>query len=793
MRSKSVANARHEFELATARSGRKAFPLIRNLVMKLLSLILALFAVVARPFAATVLVEAESFQNPGGWVLDTQFIESMGSPYLMAHGLGEPVKDATTTVKLPQAGTWRVWVRTMDWVARWKATGAPGKFQVLVDGTPLKETFGTKGADWAWHDGGTVNFAKPEATLALHDLTGFNGRCDAILLTTDPVFQPSNDSAPFASWRMELAGLPAKPEEAGQFDLVVVGGGYAGMGAALAAARMGCTVALIQNRPVLGGNGSSEIRVWAMGGIRRGLYPQLGEIVEEYMDRAKSSPGTFEEFGDAKKEALVRAEKKISLFLNHHAFRVEVDGNRLKAVVAFDTRTGHIRRFAGTLFVDSTGHAGIGALAGADHTIKDDGHLGMSNMWRWRDTGAPVAFPATPWALDLVMDDFPYPRRGHAEWFWESGFNKHPIRELESTRDWNFRAIFGAFNAMKNKDGKAEHANAKLEWVAYVGGTRESRQLLGDVILTREDISTKKTFPDGTVPTTWDIDLHYPKEQYAKKFPDDPFISKAVFDKAVDRQHGYPVPYRCFYSRNIDNLFMAGRNVSVTHEALGTVRVMKTGGMIGEVVGKAASLCIKHATTPRAIYHSHFEELQALLKLPGAARRDNVNDTPKLPADYKPLPAQAIAATGDHIEAGVDPKKLPGLVLDDAQAKTTGKWTVAGNPSLQPYVGAGYRYRGAKEDGAARYEFTIEKAGDYEVRVSYSPHENRATNTRVVIESADGVKETTINQRLKPSLPQNFISLGTFKFAPGKPAVITLGGKPADGNVHADAVQLLPK
>ena len=155
--------------------------------------------------------------------------------------------------------------------------------------------------------------------------------------------------------------------------------------------------------------------------------------------------------------------------------------------------------------------------------------------------------------------------------------------------------------------------------------------------------------------------------------------------------------------------------------------------------------------------------------------------------------AQAIAATGDHIEAGVDPKKLPGLVLDDAQAKTTGKWTVAGNPSLQPYVGAGYRYRGAKEDGAARYEFTIEKAGDYEVRVSYSPHENRATNTRVVIESADGVKETTINQRLKPSLPQNFISLGTFKFAPGKPAVITLGGKPADGNVHADAVQLLPK
>ncbi len=760
--------------------------------MKKLFAILLLAGFAARAHAATVLVEAESFQDPGGWVLDTQFIETMGSPYLMAHGLGEPVKDATTTVKLPQAGAWRVWVRTMDWVARWKTPDAPGKFQVLVDGAPLKPTFGTQGADWAWHDGGTINVTKPEVSLALHDLTGFNGRCDAILLTTDPVFQPSNDSAPFARWRMELAGLPPKPEEAGQFDLVVVGGGYAGMGAALAAARMGCKVALIQNRPVLGGNGSSEIRVWAMGGIRRGLYPMLGEIVEEFMDRAKSSPGTFEEFGDAKKEALVRAEKNISLFLNHHAFRVEMDANRIRAIVAFDTRTGHIRRFAGTLFVDSTGHASIGALAGADHTTKDDGHLGMSNMWRWSDAGKPTAFPLTPWALDLTMDDFPYPRRGHAEWFWESGFNKHPILELESTRDWNLRAIFGAFNAMKNKDGKAEHANAKLEWIAYVGGTRESRQLLGDVILTREDITTKKVFPDGTVPTTWDIDLHYPKEQYAKKFPNDPFISKAVFGQGVDRQHGYPVPYRCFYSRNIENLFMAGRDVSVTHEALGTVRVMKTGGMIGEVVGKAASLCIKHATTPRAIYHSHFEELQTLLRLPGAARRDNVNDTPKLPADYKPLPAQAIApeATG---EPGIDPKKLPGLVLDDAQAKLTGKWTAASNPSLQPYVGNGYRYRAAKEDGAARYEFSIEKAGDYEVRVSYSPHENRATNTRVVIESADGVKETTINQRNKPPLPQNFISLGTFKFAPGKPAVVTIGGKPADGNVHADAVQLLPK
>ncbi|MFN3487409.1 MAG: FAD-dependent oxidoreductase, partial [Planctomycetota bacterium] len=148
---------------------------------------------------------------------------------------------------------------------------------------------------------------------------------------------------------------------------------------------------------------------------------------------------------------------------------------------------------------------------------------------------------------------------------------------------------------------------------------------------TRDDIVNRRPFPDGCVPTTWDIDLHYPKEQYMKKYPDNPFISKGVFDRAVDRQHGYPVPYRCFYSRNIENLFMAGRCVSVTHEALGTVRVQRTGGMIGEVVGKAAALCVRHACLPRDVYTSHLEDLKRLLRLPGAKRMDVAHGQEKLP------------------------------------------------------------------------------------------------------------------------------------------------------------------
>lgn len=740
--------------------------------------------------AQHLLVEAESFSDPGGWVLDTQFIDSMGSPYLMAHGMGTPVKDATTTVKFPAPGTYRVWVRTKDWVAKWNAPGAPGKFQLLVNGQPLEETFGTRGADWHWHDGGPVKLDHAEATLALHDVTGFNGRCDAIYFEQSVgAVTPPEEKEKLAKWRLKMLELPEEPADAGTYDLVVCGGGYGGLGSAIAAARMGCKVALIQNRPVLGGNGSSEVRVWAMGGIRRGLYPSLGEIVEEFMDQAKASPGTYEEFGDAKKEEIVRAEKNISLFLNTHVLAVDLrDKAHIASVVGLDTRTGARLRFSGKFFVDSTGHATVGALAGADHSLRETEHLGMSNMWRWADGDAPVSFPEVPWALPLEMEDFPYPRRNHAEWFWESGFNVHPIDGLEEIRDWNLRAIFGAFNAMKNRGGKAEHPNAKLEWVAYIGGTRESRQLLGDVVLTRDDITEKKAYPDGTVPTTWDIDLHYPKEQYAAKFPDNPFISKAVFGKGVDKQHGYPVPYRCMYSRNIENLFMAGRDVSVTHDALGTVRVMKTGGMIGEVVGKAASICVKNQCTPREVYERYFPELQELMRQPGVARRETVQSPIVLPANYKPLPPpKDLKETG----AGLPVDKLPGIVMDDEQAKfiPAGNWT-AGH-GLEGYYGNGYHYRGAKADGTAVYELKVPAAGDYEVRLSYSPHENRATNAPVTIETANGPQKVTVNERVPPPL-KTFVSLGTYHFTPEKPAVITLGGAPADGSIHADIVQLLP-
>jgi len=604
--------------------------------------------------AQTLLVEAESFDDPGGWKLDTQFLHVMGSPYLLAHGLGEPVADAVTAVAVPEAGTYRVWVRTKDWAAAFGESlgedGAPGRFELHISGQRIDQTFGAENAQWHWQDGGTVELEAGEHELRLHDLTGFDGRCDAILLTKDQSLVPDNTSAMLPAWRRAMTGQPEDPQPA-DYDLVVVGGGYAGMGAAVSAARLGMRVALIQNRPVLGGNGSSEVRVWANGTFPDRLYP-VGDIIREFSYKPGASPWRNADAprGDQLAQQVIDAEDNIDLFLLHHGFGVTMSDDaqtdsarRIASVDALDCRTGAIRRFRAPLFVDATGHGFVGLWAGADIQMEDGERMGMSNMWTWALTDSPQTFPTTPWALDLEQGDFPYPRRQHAEWFWESGFDKHPLDDLELIRDWNLCAAYGAWNAIKNKGAYADnepetaHRNAKMTWLAYVGGTRETLQILGDVVLTQEDITTNREWDDAAVLSTWSIDLHYPNRRYLRGFEDNPFISYADFSRAPDnRERGYEVPYRCFYSRNVENLFTAGRCISVTHEALGTVRVMNTLGMVGVTVGRAASICQEHDCLPRDVYEDHLPTLRSLLDLPGATRRAGVGE-PYLDAEGEPV------------------------------------------------------------------------------------------------------------------------------------------------------------
>jgi hypothetical protein len=599
--------------------------------------------------SATVLVETESFAARGGWVLDTQLIDTMGSPYLLAHGLGCPVADARTTVALPAGGTYRVFVRTKDWVARWKASGTPGKFQLLVDGRPLGVTFGTQGADWFWHDGGTVTIAKKRVALALHDLTGFEGRCDAIVLSDEPGFTPPHAKSALTAFRRQALGLPERPEDAGRFDLVVVGGGIAGCCAAITAARLGLEVALIQDRAVLGGNNSTEVRVGVSGGTCFGPYPVLGEVVEELrplgywvLRRAEKDPtrpenakileilathpeknihnaGPTGNYEDDKKMAVVRAEKKVHLFLNLHACRVEKQGQRVRALVAQHTENGRELRFRAPLFADCTGDGTIGYLAGADWEMTKPGSMGSSNLWRVEDTGKPMDFPRCPWALDLTNKPFPSRLGQLGDWIWESGFHQDTLEDVEAIRDHNFRAMYGAWDCLKNVQQR--YRTYRLEWAAYISGKRESRRLLGDVILTRDDITQRREFPDACVATNWGLDLHYPDERYAQGFEGREFISRSTVGTkqailSVGRSAYYMVPYRCLYSRNVDNLMMAGRDISVSHDVLGTVRVKATTGMMGEVLGRAAYLCKQRQVDPRGVYAKHLDQLKQLLRQP---------------------------------------------------------------------------------------------------------------------------------------------------------------------------------
>ncbi len=570
-----------------------------------------------------VFLETESFTDKGGWVIDQQSFVVMGSSYLMAHGMGRPVKDATTTVQFPKKGKYRVWVRTKDWAPFPKG---PGKFQVVLNGKPINQIFGESGSDvWKWYPGGEIEVQNEQMSVALHDLTGFNGRCDAILFTNSPTFIPPDKLDAMTSFRKQQLKLDDAPAEAPHFDLVVVGGGIAGTCAAISASRMGLKVALIQDRPVLGGNNSSEIRVHLRGDVDKNHYPKLGRIVRE-MDNGDPGNGhpDGQEYGDARKTAIVKGERNISLFLNTHVYKVEKSGDKIVAVVGRDIATNKETRFTGTFFSDCTGDGTIGDLAGAEFRMgreskaetgeslaadkADNFTLGTSNLWASLERDTVSSFPETPWAIQF-SDEY-HIDEARADWQWETGFgNFNTITDAEKIRDHNLRAIYGNWSYLK-KNKPAKYAKRELAWVAYIGGKRESRRLMGDHVLTQMDIQEGKQYPDGTVTATWTIDLHFPDERNKKYFEGQEFFAGTKHIKVAP----YTIPYRCLYSKNISNLFMAGRNISTTHVAFGSTRVMRTCGMMGEVVGFAAYLTKKYNTSPRGVYQQYLPELMAIIK-----------------------------------------------------------------------------------------------------------------------------------------------------------------------------------
>ena len=579
---------------------------------------------------SSILLPASLFADYGGWVADSQFFDLIGSTPLLAHGLGVAVADAKTTFTAPADGEYNVYVRTRNWTQYWSEAPTPGIFEVFVDGQSAG-VFGNESSEWHWQRGAKITLTEGNHTVVVKDLTGFDGGFDAILLTKSNR-APKDDLATYLSLRKRLLALPQAPERAGSYDFVVVGGGVAGMCAAIAAARTGSRVALIQDRKVLGGNNSSEIRVGLGGRLNIGLYPSLGYLLNEFAPVTKGNARTADIYEDEKKLAAVLAEKRITLFMGYRVTDVAKRGDRITSVVATDVVNHSRIRIFGRLFADCTGDANLGVMAGAEWSMgreaksrygeesapetADTMTMGASLQWYCLEDSVARPFPDIDWGLKLDEQSVQVVRRG--QWYWEVGMRDDQIADAERIRDYGMYVAYSNWSYLKNRYSKREdYACSYLGWVSHVAGKRESRRIIGEFVLREQDLKNNVIYPDGSASTSWYIDQHYPDPENSLRFPGQEYLSCGH----LDPMGFYPIPYRCFYSKDIVNMFMAGRDISVSHIALGTVRVMRTTAMMGEVVGMAATICRRRRCLPRDVYYTHLETLKQMMRR-GVGRTD---------------------------------------------------------------------------------------------------------------------------------------------------------------------------
>lgn len=585
--------------------------------------------------SSDVLVEAEFFDNPGGWTIDRQFYDQVGSAYLLAHGVGNPVADATTVIKLPKAGKYTVWARTFNWTAPFNGNSidpalSAGRFTLSVNGTQLGGELGVTTTEWGWEKVGEIELAKGDAKIALHDLTGFDGRCDAILFTqeAEPVF-PSREG-----------GVPADAKVkkcAKNYDLIVVGAGTAGISAAVGAARLGLSVLLLEEKDVLGGV-SGEIGIGASG-ARGGQYPELGRVISE-LGQPNSNPEEY--------RARVMGEN-VEIHLSTRVLSAKVDGKSIKSVVAVDYTNGAYTEYKGKLFADCTGDANLAVYAGARvmqgpearsefgeslaPEVPDGRSYGASMRWTSKETDVETQFPACPWAVQFNAES--RQKVFKSRWNWEVGFKKDQIKDAEWIRDYTLRVIYGNWAYLKNSEETAEeYANRALEVFSPVSGKRESRRIVGDYVFSQCDIYDDGHYekegrwtnlPDACVYAGYPIDQHFPEPENTKFFPGEEFLSTMKHNDnplGVSRKYvtagvtvnlPYQIPYRCFYSADLDNMFMAGRDISGTRLAMASFRVMATTSYMGEVVAMAAKICREKGCTPRGVYESHLDQLKKMM------------------------------------------------------------------------------------------------------------------------------------------------------------------------------------
>uniref|UniRef100_Q11FY6 Fumarate reductase/succinate dehydrogenase flavoprotein-like protein n=1 Tax=Chelativorans sp. (strain BNC1) TaxID=266779 RepID=Q11FY6_CHESB len=414
-------------------------------------------------------------------------------------------------------------------------------------------------------------------------------------------------------------------------DITVVGGGLAGICAAIAAARQGRTVVLAQNRPVLGGNSSSEIRVPVAGanGMFHNRFARetgiIGELLVE--NQYRNQPGN-PVLWDALLLEWVRAESNIKLLLNTdvRTFKTRVTGDGIEIVSAIGWTLGSEieARLTSNFFIDCTGDGFVGAATGAQFRVgrearaetgeawaqekADKKSLGSTMFLYTKDAGRSIPFVPPSFAIDITKTTIPLHRiefandSGAKYWWIEYGGHIDTIHDNEAIRDELLGIVYGVWDYIKNS-GKYDADTLTLEWISAIPGKRESRRLVGDYVLTQTDVVNQRSFPDAVTFGGWSVDLHHPDGVYATDVPDRHMFADGVFD----------IPLRCLYSANVANLLFAGRNVSTTHAGNGAIRVMGTCAAMGEAAGTTAALCVEKSVHPRLIVRDSIGLLQQRL------------------------------------------------------------------------------------------------------------------------------------------------------------------------------------
>ncbi|HEY3556713.1 MAG TPA: FAD-dependent oxidoreductase, partial [Kribbella sp.] len=427
-----------------------------------------------------------------------------------------------------------------------------------------------------------------------------------------------------------------------QSDLTVVGGGLAGICAAIGAARQGSTVALVQNRPVLGGNSSSEVRVWVCGATAHGVQSfarETGIMGELFVENQFRNPLGNPYYWDLVLLEAVRAESRITVYLNTDVRSVEADDGEIRAVTGWQMGSEKQIRFVSPVFVDCSGDGFVGMMAGAEFRtgreprsqydeswapdVPDSNTLGSTILFYSKDAGEPVRFVPPAFARNIAETAIPERRvirtdlNGCAFWWIEWGGELDVVDDNEAIRDELQAVVYGIWDYIKNS-GKFDADNLTLEWIGSVPGKREYRRFLGDHVLTQHDVLEQTEFDDRVAFGGWSIDLHPPGGVYASERG----------SKHWHPDGNYHIPLRSLYSRNVRNLWMAGRNISASHVAFGTTRVMATCALLGEAAGIGAAVALRNGLTPRELALDNFGLMRTALTRADSSVLGVVDDDP---------------------------------------------------------------------------------------------------------------------------------------------------------------------